>query len=73
MSDQHRRFGQGIDSSGKVGDVIINAELIKAFTPRTIAMAGEIKRMTVVSMLLKIGNEAHIPALGMAITAVNKE
>jgi hypothetical protein len=36
-------------------------------------MAGEIKRMTVVPVFLKIRNEAHIPALGMAITAMNKE
>ena len=73
MADQNRRFAQAVDRRSKIGDVIINAEIVKVFTPRAIAMPGQVQRMAVVALRLKVGNQAHIPALGMAVTAMNKK
>ena len=74
MGDQYRRSGQACDGCREIVDVVVEAEIIEMRPIRQpAAMAGKLKRVTVVTQILEIRYEADGPQRGVAITAMDEK
>ena len=72
MSDQDRWYRHVGDHLRDVAGIVVQVIAVEVFAPAARAMAREVDGVAVVTQLVEVGHEVHIPAAAMDVAAMHE-